>query len=168
MALPRSMSRISDSSRAVSETAGSAVTPAPSPVPSTKSPRVTSPCTMCSHAHRPGASSRTTCCPGSSKAEEICASWWMRSEPRRASCEATTHSPPRRWAAVKRFCSWPGFRSSSDGRNQIWKKCAQSVRDALVWLWRSPCPTVRHWNSPACTTPEPPREFSYASAPSRT
>ena len=40
----------------------------------------------------------------------------MRSDPRRASGEATTHSPPRRSAALKRFCSWPGSSPACAGR----------------------------------------------------
>ena len=40
----------------------------------------------------------------------------MRSDPRRASDEATRHSPPRRSAALKRFCSRPGSSPACAGR----------------------------------------------------
>jgi hypothetical protein len=92
----------------------------------------------------------------------------MRSDPRRASGEATTHSPPRRSAVLKRFCSWLGSSPGSDGRSLSWKTWAPSVREAFVSLWRMPRPAVIRWNSPAKMTPEPPVESSCASAPSRT
>src|SRR3982751_497754 len=92
----------------------------------------------------------------------------MRSDPRRASGEATRHSAPLRSAAVKRFCSRPCSSPACAGRRQIWNTCAQSVRDAFVSLWWLRRPGVVRWNSPAWMTPERPLESSYASAPSRT
>ncbi len=65
-----------------------------------------------------------------------------------------------RCAAATCICSRAPLDPTSEGRREIRKMWAQSVRDAFVSLWRMPWPIARRWNSPAWITPEDPVESS--------